>query len=95
LHFSVESTIFALALNKEWIMDDENQKPEPPINDKLLVYSIVGLLAIGFVSVLFIAVPWLLHDGSPSWKEILIDDSIIIGVIIMFVYGFYMNTKMH
>ncbi len=76
-------------------MDDENQKPEPPINDKLLAYSILGLLAIGFLSVLFVAVPWLLHDGSPSWKEILIDDSIIIVAIIMFVYGFYMNTKMH
>ena len=76
-------------------MVDDPEKPEPPINDKLLIYSIVGLLAIGFVGVLFIAVPWLLHDGSPSWKDILIDDSIIIGVIIMFVYGFYMNTKMH
>jgi hypothetical protein len=76
-------------------MVDDPKKPEPPINDKLLIYSILGMLAIGFVSVLFIAVPWLLHDGSPSLKEVLIDDSIIIGVIIMFVYGFYMNTKMH
>jgi len=76
-------------------MVDDPKNPEPPINDKLLVYSILGLLAIGFVSVLFIAVPWLLSEGSPSWKEFLIDDSIIIGVIIMFVYGFYMNTKMH
>ena len=76
-------------------MDDENQKPEPPINDKLLIYSVLGMLAIGFVSVLFVAVPWLLHDGSPSWKQILIDDSIIIAAIIMFVFSFYMNTKMH
>lgn len=82
-------------MNKERTVDDENQKPEPPINDKLLIYSILGMLAIGFVSVLFVAVPWLLHEGSPSWKEILIDDSIIIVVIILFVYSFYMNTKMH
>jgi len=74
---------------------DDPENPEPPVNDKLLVYSILGLLAIGIVSVLFIAVPWLLHEGSLSWKEILIDDSIIIVAIIMFVYGFYMNTKMH
>jgi hypothetical protein len=94
LHFSGESTIFEFELNKEWIMDDP-ENPEPPINDKLLVYSILGLLAIGIVSVLFIAVPWLLHEGSLSWKQILIDDSIIIVAIIMFVYGFYMNTKMH
>ena len=76
-------------------MDDPEKKPEPPLNDKILVYSIVGLLAVGFISVLFIAVPWVIHEGSASWKEILIDDAIIIGVIIMFVYGFYMNTKMH
>ncbi|TDJ62154.1 MAG: hypothetical protein E2O42_01155 [Nitrospina sp.] len=82
-------------MNEERTVDDENQKPEPPINDKLLIYSILGMLAIGFVSVLFVAVPWLLHDGSPSWKEILIDDSIIIVVILLFVYSFYMNTKMH
>jgi uncharacterized membrane protein SirB2 len=94
LHFSVESIIFEFELNQEWMVDDP-EKPEPPINDKLLIYSILGLLAIGFVSILFIAVPWLLHEGSPSWKEILIDDSIIIVAIIMFVYGFYMNTKMH
>ncbi|MEE8128357.1 MAG: hypothetical protein V3T45_07380 [Nitrospinaceae bacterium] len=74
---------------------DDPENPEPPVNDKLLVYSILGLLAIGIVSVLFIAVPWLLHEGSLSWKQILIDDSIIILAIIMFVYGFYMNTKMH
>jgi len=82
-------------VNEERTVDDENQKPEPPINDKLLIYSILGMLAIGFVSVLFVAVPWLLHDGSPSWKEILIDDSIIIVAILLFVYSFYMNTKMH
>ncbi len=76
-------------------MDDENQKPEPPINDKLLIYAILGMLGVGLVSVLFIAVPWLLHEGSASWKQILIDDSIIIAVIFMFVYGFYMNTKTH
>ncbi len=76
-------------------MDDENQKPEPPINDKLLIYTILGMLGVGLVSVLFVAVPWLLHEGSASWKQILIDDSIIIAVIFMFVYGFYMNTKTH
>ena len=42
---------------------EEPEKPEPPINDKLLVYSILGLLGIGFISVLFIAVPWL----APRW----------------------------
>ena len=68
---------------------DDPEKPEPPINDKLLIYSILGLLAIGFVSILFIAVPWLLHEGSPNWKEILIDDSIIIVAIITALWGLF------
>ena len=72
-------------------MSDE----EPPINNNLIFYGIVTMLAIGFVSVLFIAVPWLLHDGSPNWRQILIDDGIILVVIVTFIYGFYMNTKMH
>ncbi len=77
--------------------EPENKPPEeePPINDKLLIYSILGLLAVGFISVLFFAVPWILHRGSPSWKEILMDDGIILLALFMFVYGFYMNTKMH
>lgn len=77
---------------------EKQQTPDPedpPMNAKVLVYSIVGMLTVAFISVLFVAVPWLLHEGSASWKQILIDDAIIIVVIITFVYGFYMNTKMH
>ena len=76
-------------------MMEEPEKSEPPINEKLLIYSILGMLAVGFVSILFIAVPWLLHEGSPNWKDILIEDSIVLLAIFMFVFGFYMNTKMH
>ena len=75
--------------------EKKSPEEEPPINDKLLLYSILGLLAVGFISVLFFAVPWILHRGSPSWKEILMDDGIILLALFMFVYGFYMNTKMH
>ncbi|MCF8719624.1 hypothetical protein [Nitrospina gracilis] len=64
-------------------------------NTKILLYSIIGMLALGFLSVLFVIVPWLLHDDSPSWKQILVDDSIVLVTIAMFVYGFYMNTKIH
>ncbi len=76
-------------------MDEDPKDPEPPINDKLLIYSIVGLLAVGFLSVLFIAVPWMVHDDSPGWKQVLIDDAIIFGCVILFIYGFYMNIKKH
>ena len=75
--------------------EKNSPEEEPPINDKLLIYSILGMLAIGFIGVLFFAVPWLLHSGSPSWKDFLVDDGIILLALFMFVYGFYMNTKMH
>ena len=77
--------------------EPEKQSPEEeaPINDKLLIYSKLGLLAVGFLGVLFFVVPWLLHDGTPSWRDFLVDDGIILLALGMFVYGFYMNTKMH
>lgn len=61
---------------------------------KWFVIIILGLLAIGFLSVLFIAVPWLSGRGFQNWGQNIIDDVIILVVIIVFVYGFYMNTKM-
>jgi len=82
-------------------MNDSGKEPEKDqegmsdSNTKVLVYAIVGMLAIGFLSVLFVIVPWMLHDDSPTWKQYLVDDSIILLTLVMFVYGFYMNTKIH
>ena len=76
-------------------LEKKSPEEEEPINDKLLIYSILGLLGVGFIGVLFFAVPWVLHNGSPTWKEILMEDGIILITLSMFVYGFYMNTKMH
>ncbi|MGP0629926.1 hypothetical protein ACTRW9_09465 [Nitrospina sp. 32_T5] len=76
----------------------ESEKEETGMSDantKILLYSIAGMLALGFLAVMFVIVPWLLHDDSPSWKQILVDDSIVLVTIAMFVYGFYMNTKIH
>jgi hypothetical protein len=65
------------------------------MNDKVLIYSILGLLGIGMLGVLFVAIPWVFGRGFSNWKQLLIDDGLIIMAIGMFVYGFYMNTKMH
>ncbi len=65
------------------------------MNEKVLIYSILGLLAIGFISILFIVVPWVSHMGLAGWRRLLIDDGLIIGAILLFVFGFYMNTRMH
>ncbi|MFQ5449726.1 MAG: hypothetical protein ACE5E9_03810 [Nitrospinaceae bacterium] len=64
------------------------------MNDKVLIISILSLLGIGIVAVLFIAIPWWMESGG-DWKQTLLDDGLIIGAIAFFVYGFYMNTKMH
>ena len=65
------------------------------MNDKVLIIAICSLLGIGILSVFMIVIPWVWDHGVPNWKELLIDDGLIILAIALFVYGFYMNTKMH
>jgi hypothetical protein len=65
------------------------------MNDKVLIIAIFSLLGIGILSVLWIAIPWVLERGIGDWEDILINDGLIIAAIIFFIYGFYMNTRMH
>jgi apolipoprotein N-acyltransferase len=65
------------------------------LNDKVLIIAIFSLLGIGILSVLFIAVPWLVNYALPNWEESLLDSGIAIIAVGLFVYGFYMNVKMH
>lgn len=65
------------------------------MNDKVLIIAIFSLLGIGILSVLWIVIPWVLERGIGDWEEILINDGLIIAAIIFFIYGFYMNTRMH
>jgi len=65
------------------------------MNDKVLIIAIFSLLGIGILSVLFIAVPWLVNYALPNWRESLVDSGIVMVAVALFVYGFYMNTKIH
>ena len=65
------------------------------MNDKVLIISILALLGIGILGVLFVAIPWVFDRGFSDWKQVAIDDGLIIMALALFVYGFYMNTKMH
>ena len=65
------------------------------MNDKVLIISILSLLGIGFIAVLFVAVPWLINYALPDWENTLLDSGIVMVAIVLFVYGFYMNTRMH
>ena len=65
------------------------------MNEKTLIIALVAILGIGFIGVLFVVFPWIFSNGLANWKQTLIDDGLIILCLIMFVYGFYMNTKIH
>lgn len=65
------------------------------MNAKVLIIAIGALLVIGILSVLWIVIPWVWDRGIPDWKELLVNDGLVIMAIGLFVYGFYMNTKMH
>ena len=65
------------------------------MNDKILIIAIFSLLGIGILSVLYIAVPWLVNYALLNWRDSLLDSGIVMIAIGLFVYGFYMNTRMH
>jgi drug/metabolite transporter (DMT)-like permease len=65
------------------------------MNEKTLVIVLAVLLGLGFVGVLFVIVPWFGSHGVSNWKQVLMDDGLILLCLALFVYGFYMNTKMH
>ena len=65
------------------------------MNEKILIIALLTILGIGFVGIMFVVFPWVFSSGFSNWKQMLIDDGLIIVCLIMFVYGFYMNTRMH
>ena len=65
------------------------------MNEKTFILVLFAILGLGFVGILFVVFPWIFSVGFENWKQTLMDDGLIIVCLIMFVYGFYMNTKMH
>jgi uncharacterized membrane protein len=65
------------------------------MNEKTLIIALVAILGNGVIGGLFVVFHWILHQGFSNWKQTLMDDGLIIIALFMFVYGFYMNTKMH
>ena len=65
------------------------------MNEKTFILVLFAILGIGFAGILFVVFPWIFSVGFENWKQTLMDDGLIIVCLIMFVYGFYMNTKMH
>ncbi|MCA9482869.1 MAG: hypothetical protein KC553_03950 [Nitrospina sp.] len=75
--------------------EDGKDKKEEPMNTKVLMIAIGGMLVVGFVAVLFVAVPSIFQGGEGSWKDSIVEDIVILLTLVMFVFGFYQNTKMH
>lgn len=71
--------------------EDEDQAPLSP---KLLIGLFVGFLTIGFIGILFMAVPWLSIQEGSDWQAILIDNAIIIIIAGVFFFGVIMATRM-
>ena len=65
------------------------------MTEKTFIFALFAILGIGFVGILFVVFPWIFSVGFENWKQTLMDDGLIIVCLIMFVYGFYMNTRMH
>jgi drug/metabolite transporter (DMT)-like permease len=65
------------------------------MSEKTLIITLLAILGIGFFGVLFVVFPWIFSRGFSNWTQTLMDDGLIILCLIMFVYGFYMNTKIH
>lgn len=65
------------------------------MSEKTLAIILLSLLAIGIVSVLAIAIPWTAHYGEGGWKKMFFDDGLIIVAIGLFLYGAYVNTRIH
>ena len=65
------------------------------MNEKTFIFALFAILGIGFVGILFVVFPWIFSVGFENWRQTLIDDGLIIVCLIMFVYGFYMNTRIH
>ena len=65
------------------------------MKEKILIIALLTILGIGFVGIMFVVFPWVFSGGFANWEQMLINDGLIIVCLIMFVYGFYMNTRMH
>ena len=65
------------------------------MDEKKMVYIILGLLAVGCLGVLFVVVFWFMGRGVSDWKQVLLNDGLILAFFIIFGYGIYVGTKTH
>ena len=65
------------------------------MDEKKMVYIIIGLLGLGCIGVLSIAVSWFFGRGFSDWRETLFNDGLVVTVFIIVGYGIYVGTRTH
>ncbi|QPJ65026.1 MAG: hypothetical protein G3M78_06335 [Candidatus Nitrohelix vancouverensis] len=59
------------------------------MNEKIMIFSILAILVVGFVGVLFMAIPWLNYYDGASWDVILIDNFLVLLGASVIGFGLY------
>ena len=65
------------------------------MDEKKMVYIILGLLVAGCAGVLLVVIPWFMGRGVSDWREVLLNDGLLLAFFITFGYGVYIGTKTH
>lgn len=63
------------------------------MDEKKMIFILVGILIFGFFSLFIVIVPWMNWARSPDWEAMAIDNLLmgLIGAAI--IYGIYIGSK--
>ena len=63
------------------------------MDEKKMIFILVGILIFGFFSLFIVIVPWVNWARSPDWEAMAIDNLLmgLIGAAI--IYGIYIGSK--
>jgi hypothetical protein len=63
------------------------------MDEKKLIFILVGILLAGFFSLFIIIIPWMNWARSPDWGAIAVDNLLITLIGVAIVYGIYVGSK--
>ena len=63
------------------------------MDEKKLIFILVCLLVLGFLSLFIVIIPWASWGRIPDWKAVAVD-KLLMGIIFgAIVYGIYIGSK--
>lgn len=63
------------------------------MDEKKLIIALAVLLALGFLSLFIVIVPWAGWGRAPDWKNMAVDNLLMGIVFAAIVYGIYMGSR--